>query len=73
MKRTESRTLSMSRRYKSAEKQGLISEANQSGLRDQVKIMIGGAPVTQEFADEIGADYYGPDATSGKEYAREAC
>lgn len=36
-----------------------------------VKIMIGGAPVRQEFADEIGADFYGHDSTSGKNYARE--
>lgn len=33
-------------------------------LRDQVKIMVGGAPVTQKFADEIGADGYAPDAGS---------
>ena len=31
-------------------------------LRDRVKIMVGGAPVTQEFADEMGADGYGKDA-----------
>ena len=31
-------------------------------LRDDVKIMVGGAPVTQEFADEMGADGYGKDA-----------
>ena len=36
-----------------------------------VKIMIGGAPVCQEFADEIGADFYGVDSTSGRNYARE--
>ena len=36
-----------------------------------VKIMIGGAPVSQEFADEIGADFYGVDSTSGRNYARE--
>jgi len=36
----------------------------ESGCRDQVKIMIGGAPITQEFADEIGADAYTPDAGS---------
>jgi 5-methyltetrahydrofolate--homocysteine methyltransferase len=33
-----------------------------SHLRDRVKIIVGGAPVTQEFADEIGADGYAPDA-----------
>jgi len=36
-----------------------------------VKIMIGGAPVRQEFADEIGADFFGPDSTSGRNFARE--
>jgi 5-methyltetrahydrofolate--homocysteine methyltransferase len=36
-----------------------------------VKIVIGGAPVSQEFADEIGADFYGVDSTSGRNYARE--
>jgi len=35
-----------------------------SGCKDQVKIMVGGAPVTQEFADAIGADAYSPDAGS---------
>ena len=33
-----------------------------AGLRDNVKIMVGGAPVTQEFADDMGADGYGKDA-----------
>ena len=33
-----------------------------AGLRDDVKIMVGGAPVTQEFADDMGADGYGKDA-----------
>lgn len=36
-----------------------------------VKIMIGGACVRQEFADEIGADFYGFDSTSGRDYARQ--
>lgn len=36
----------------------------ESGLRDQVKVLIGGAPVTQAFADEIGADGFAPDAGS---------
>jgi len=42
-----------------------------AGLRDQVKIMIGGAPVTQNFADEIGADGYAPDAASAADLAKE--
>lgn len=41
-----------------------------AGLRDKVKIMVGGAPVTQEFASEIGADIYTPDAASAAECAR---
>jgi 5-methyltetrahydrofolate--homocysteine methyltransferase len=39
-------------------------------LRDQVKIMVGGAPVTQEFADEMGADGYGKDAMACVELAK---
>ncbi len=42
----------------------VIEELEKAGLRDEVKVIIGGAPVTQEFADEIGADGYGPDAAS---------
>lgn len=42
-----------------------------AGLQDQVKIMVGGAPITQAFADEIGADAYTPDAGSAAEKARE--
>ncbi|MDR2418712.1 MAG: corrinoid protein [Treponema sp.] len=47
----------------------MIDAIKQAGLRDQVKIMVGGAPVTQNFADEIGADSYTSDAAS----AAEAC
>ena len=35
---------------------------SEAGLRDKVRVMIGGAPVTQSFADKIGADAYGRDA-----------
>jgi 5-methyltetrahydrofolate--homocysteine methyltransferase len=35
-----------------------------NGLRDQISVLVGGAPVTQGFADEIGADGYAPDAGS---------
>lgn len=41
----------------------------QSGLRDKVKIIIGGAPVTQEYADEISADGYAEDAQAAVELA----
>ncbi|MEH0020766.1 MAG: corrinoid protein [Desulfobacter sp.] len=42
----------------------------EAGLRDQVKIMVGGAPVTQAFADEIGADGFAPDAGSASKLAK---
>jgi len=42
----------------------------EAGLRDKVKVMVGGAPVTQAWADEIGADGYAPDAASAVELAR---
>jgi len=48
-----------------------IIEALQSaGLRNQVKVLIGGAPVTQKYADDIGADGYAPDASSAAARAR---
>ncbi len=42
----------------------------ESGLRDQVKILVGGAPVNQAFADEIGADGFAPDAGSASKIAK---
>jgi len=42
-----------------------------AGVRDKVKVIIGGAPVTQEYADEIGADGYAPDAASAVDKANE--
>jgi len=47
-----------------------ISAIIEAGLRDQVKILVGGAPVTQVFADEIGADGYAPDAGSATRLAK---
>ena len=41
------------------------------GLRDKVKIMVGGAPVTQNFCDEIGADGYSSDAASAADMAKK--
>jgi 5-methyltetrahydrofolate--homocysteine methyltransferase len=40
-----------------------IKEIERAGLRDQVKVIIGGAPVTREYAEEIGADGYAEDAS----------
>ncbi|AEE96282.1 corrinoid protein [Mahella australiensis] len=48
-----------------------IEAIKAAGLRDSVKIMIGGAPITQNFADEIGADGYAPDAASAADLAKE--
>jgi 5-methyltetrahydrofolate--homocysteine methyltransferase len=48
-----------------------IKAIEDAGLRDKVKIMIGGAPITQEFANEIKADFYGPDSTAGRNFARD--
>ena len=42
-----------------------------AGLRDKVKVIVGGAPVTQNFADAIGADGYAPDASSAVELAKD--
>ena len=43
----------------------------EAGLRDSVKIMVGGAPVTAAFAEEIGADAFAPDAASAVDVARQ--
>lgn len=48
-----------------------IDAIREAGLRDQVKIMVGGAGVTQTFVDEIGADGYAPDASSAVRRAKE--
>lgn len=48
-----------------------IAAIQAAGLRDKVRIMIGGAPIRQEFAAEIGADFYGADPTAGRNYARD--
>jgi len=42
---------------------GIIKAIEQAGLRDQVKIIVGGAPVTQEYARQLGADGYAADAS----------
>jgi 5-methyltetrahydrofolate--homocysteine methyltransferase len=43
----------------------------EAGIRDDVKVLIGGAPVTQAYADQIGADGYAPDASSAARKAKE--
>jgi 5-methyltetrahydrofolate--homocysteine methyltransferase len=49
---------------------GVIGALMAAGLRDSVKVMVGGAPVTEEFARDIGADGYSPDAAGAVEKAR---
>jgi 5-methyltetrahydrofolate--homocysteine methyltransferase len=47
-----------------------ISALEEAGLRGNVKVMIGGAPVTDGFAKQIGADGYSPDASSAVRLAK---
>ena len=49
----------------------VVTAVKDAGIRNQVKIMIGGAPVTDQFCHEIGADAYTPDAASAAEKAIE--
>jgi 5-methyltetrahydrofolate--homocysteine methyltransferase len=48
-----------------------IEALEAEGVRDKVRVMIGGAPVTQNYCDEIGADGYAPDAASAVDKAKE--
>lgn len=47
----------------------VVDKAVEMGVRDKVAIMVGGAPVTENFKDSIGADYYAPDAASAADVA----
>ena len=51
--------------------QSVISALIDTGVRSQVKVMIGGAPITQAYADKIGADGYGKDAGAAVRLAKE--
>ena len=48
-----------------------VAALNECELRSGVKVMVGGAPITQEFADEIGADVYTEDAASAAQVAKQ--
>lgn len=50
----------------------VIDELNEKGLREKYIVMVGGAPVNDTFAQQIGADYYTADAPSAAEIAKEA-
>jgi 5-methyltetrahydrofolate--homocysteine methyltransferase len=47
-----------------------LEALNAAGVRGNVKVMIGGAPVTEKYAAEIGADFYAPDASSAATRAK---
>jgi len=47
-----------------------IEALKSAGVRDRIKVMVGGAPVTQQYADEIGADGYGENASVAVNVAR---
>ena len=49
-----------------------IDALKQGGVRDRVKVLVGGAPITQKYADEIGADGYGESAVSAVTLAKQA-
>ena len=49
----------------------VIRSLEEAGLRDEVKVMVGGAPITQKFADSIGADGFAPDGATAVRKARE--
>jgi 5-methyltetrahydrofolate--homocysteine methyltransferase len=51
--------------------ENVIRLLNEAGLRNQVKVLIGGAPVTDKYATEIGADGYAPDAGSAASLAKQ--
>ena len=50
--------------------EGTVKAIQEAGLRDKVKIIIGGAPVTSEYAKQIGADGYAPDASQAANLAK---
>ncbi len=51
----------------------VVKAAEAAGIRDKVRIMVGGAPLSDAFCEQIGADAYRPDATSAAEKAVEFC
>ena len=55
------------------EMKSVVEEADKQGIRDKVKILVGGAPVTQSFCDSIGADGYTADAASCADMALSFC
>ena len=55
------------------EMKAVVEKAEKAGIREKVKIMVGGAPVTKDFCDSIGADCYTVDAASAADAALAFC
>jgi 5-methyltetrahydrofolate--homocysteine methyltransferase len=53
------------------EMQNVIEALEETGLRNQVKVIVGGAPIDQGFADKIGADGFGVDAVDAVQLVRK--
>jgi methanogenic corrinoid protein MtbC1 len=53
------------------EQQNIIEELREAGLRDRVKVLVGGAPITQSWAEKIGADGYAEDAIAAVALAKK--
>jgi methanogenic corrinoid protein MtbC1 len=55
------------------EMEKVVKALEEAGIRGNVSVLIGGAPVTQSFCDSIGADRYAPDAASAADEALAVC
>ena len=55
------------------EMKNVVEGLKAAGIRDKVTVMIGGAPVTDQFCKSIGADIYTPDAATAAEEAAKVC
>lgn len=51
----------------------VVRECEKAGIRNRIKILIGGAPITEDFCKKIGADMYAPDACAAADYAINSC
>lgn len=55
------------------EMENVVKAVEEAGMGDNITVMIGGAPVTQNYCESIGADLYAPDAASAADAAIESC
>ena len=51
----------------------VVRECEKAGIRNRIKILIGGAPITEDFCKKISADMYAPDACAAADYAINSC